>query len=717
MKRVCCILGGAVAAFAFVGNVWADSPPSAARVEAALGDLHRFVGDGDNGQRWRAYLKSSELAAQLSNGAAADQELLESILSRYSAEVSGLQMPQFVAVRSALSAWHRELTEAQPQNLAEMARAAAGKYRPVSPAEIDRARGELRAAMSSLDALLQNSPEEEEVAWRTYLRWEELTEQATRAAGADPEVVEPILSQFSAYENGLAMRQFTGVRRALRRYLEASAAADPKTQETYGKNLEALATHLENFDKTASPDEALSAARIVAWLRRHGQAEELAAAVSRRFNRPNVFATVSERFLKAGIESEVDRTQGVTDNILGTQIYGTARTTGRTLVELVPNDRSARFDIRLVGQAASNNIGYNGPVTIHSTGLTNINGHKVLVMNADGLYGYGATANCATSTNIYSIQSCCRLIEKLAWNRAGQQKGQAEAIASSHAAGRVAGQMDAEASDLIADTNRRYAERVKEPLTARDAFPRQLRFSSTTEQVDVSAIAQGASGFAAAGGPPALAPGHDVSLRAHESSLVNFAEAMLGGVTLTDEKLEKIIREDLKAEVPEELKISPDTDPWSITFADEAPVRAIFSGGGLSIAVRGRRFTKGEQSVNEPIEISASYKIEKTPKGSTLTRQGKVEVKFLERERLTAQQIAIKTFFENRFEGVFKEEFVSEGIVLEGRLAKAGKLQVQEISSDQGWLAIGWQLAAAEAQSAPPAAGIDPEAPAVAAAE
>ncbi|MEX2027819.1 MAG: hypothetical protein WEH44_10960, partial [Pirellulaceae bacterium] len=529
-----------------------------------------------------------------------------------------------------------ELAQLQGDNLPQMARDAASQFRPASPGAIDRSRGELRAAIAELDAMLERSSPEFEAGWRKYLRWEELKEQAQRAEGADPRVVEPILSNLSAYENGLTMRQFAGVRRALKRYLDASLAADPTTQETYTKNLEALATHLENYDKSGSPDDALAASRIVGWLRRHGQAGALASAVSRRFNRPNLFASVSERFLAAGIESDVDRTQGVTDVILGTQIYGTARTVGRTQVELVPNDRSARFDILLTGQAASNTIGYNGPVTIHSTGLTNISGRKVLVMNEDGLFGYGATANCATSTNIYSIQSCCGLIEKVAWNRAAQQKSQAEAIASSHAADRVAGQMNGEAADLIADTNRRYAAEVKNPLVSRDAFPQRLEFRTAADQIDVRGVQQGVAGLGAANAPPSLMPGHDVSLRAHESALVNFGEAMLGGVTLTDEKLEKIIRDDLKAEVPEELQITPDKDPWSITFADEMPVRAMFSGGELSMAIRGRRFTRGDQGISEPIEISAKYTIEKTDTGSKLTRQGEVDVKFLERERLGA---------------------------------------------------------------------------------
>jgi hypothetical protein len=695
MTRVSFSLSAVILAVAgFAHQAAGETPTSSSPTEVALTDLHRYLGEGDNGQRWRKFLMSGDLAAELAKGAQADRAKLAAILARYSGPERGLEMPHFVAVRKALAAWDSELSQEQPAGLAPMARDAAGKFQPISPQQTARSRAEVQAALAGLDALLKNSPPDNDTGWRKYLRWEELTEQAQRPEGPEPRVAEAAITRLSAYENGLEMPQFARVRRALRRHLDTSqAAADAKIAETYSKQLEDLATLLEKHAQTGSTDDALAISRTVAWLRRSHQARELTAAIERRFNRPNVYASVSERFLAAGIEDDVDRTQGVTDVILGTQIQGTARTTGRTHVDVVPNDRSAQLDILLTGQAASNNVGYNGPVTIYSTGLTNISGRKILVMNEEGLYGYGATASCATSTNIYAIQSCCNLIEKFAWSQAMRQKGQAEAIASDHAAARVAGQMDAQAAEMIADANQRYTDKLRTPLLSRDGFPQKLEFRSGPEQVDVTGLALGTAGLGATEAPPAVSAAHDVTVRAHESAVVNFGEAMLGGVTLTDEKLEKTIRDDLKAEVPEELKITPEKDPWSITFADEAPVRAVFAGGQLGLAIRGRRFTRGDQALSEPIEISAKYAIEKTQTGSKLTRQGEVDVKFLERERLGAQQVAFKTFLTRKFEALFKQEIVSEGIVLKGRLEKAGKLQVQEIASDKGWIAIGWQLA------------------------
>lgn len=580
-----------------------------------------------------------------------------------------------------------------PENLALSAQEAAKAFRPITPQDVAAARAELTAAVADLDALLRRSLPDYAAGWRKFLRWEDLQAQLG-AAGPDLKTAEGVLEKLSANVSGLETPRFARVRRALRSYLDISqAAADPKLEETYGTQLTDLAARLEAYDKTSSGDDAVAISRTLGWLRRGGQATQLADAVQRRYSKPNLYASVSQRFLAAGIEDDIDQTQAVSDNILGTRLYGTAHTVGKTTLQIQPNEQQAQFDIFLTGQAISSNIGYNGPVTIHSTAATSISGRKSLFMNAAGLTGAPASARCATSSNIYSIAARHAFIERAAWKRAGQQKGQAEAIASSHAAWRVQGQMDARSADLIADANRDYNAKIRGPLSRRDGFPRELRFRSQPDKLQMISLQTTPAQLGAASDPLQPQAAYDVTVQAHESSIINFAEIMIGGVTLTDERLEQIIRDDLKAEVPEELKITQDKDPWSITFANEVPVRAVFTDGAVSIAIRGRRFTRGDQRLSEPIEISANYKIEKTGSGSKLTRQGEVNVKFLERERLGAPQIAFKTFLTRKFEALFKPEFVGEGIALKGRLEKAGKLQVQEISSAQGWVVLGWNLA------------------------
>jgi hypothetical protein len=569
----------------------------------------------------------------------------------------------------------------------------AGKtFQPIAPQEVAVAKAELQAAVADLDALLKRSKPEYDAGWRKFLRWDDLQSQL-RPEGPDTKNAEAVLDKLSANAVGLETSRFARVRHALRNYLNmATADADAKLQDTYGTQLTDLAAKLESYDKTSAGDDALAINRALGWLRRGRQAAQLVDAVQAKYSKPNLVGTVSQHFLAAGIEEDIEQTQPVSDNILGTSLSGTAHMVGRTRVEIPSNEQQAQFDILLTGQANSNTVGYNGPVTIYSTGATTISGRKSLYMNDLGLTATPAAANCATASSINGISARCRLIEKIAWKKAGQQQGQAEQIASSHAAWRVQGQMDDRAANLIANANKDWVEKVRNPLARRDGLPRSLRFRSQPDKLQMIALEQSPMQLGAPSDPPAPKMAYDVTLQAHESAVVNYGEAILGGVTLTDERLEKIIRDDLAAEVPEELKITPDKDPWSITFTNEVPVRAVFGAETVSLALRGRRFTRGDQAINEPIDISAVYKVEKTDKGTKLTRQGEVVVKFLNRERLGAPQIAFKTFLTRKFEALFKPEIVSDGIVLRGQLAKAGKLRIQEMTMGKGWAVLGWNL-------------------------
>jgi hypothetical protein len=414
---------------------------------------------------------------------------------------------------------------------------------------------------------------------------------------------------------------------------------------------------------------------------------------------------------------------GVRENILGTDLHGTARMTGRTTMTFLENPSAATLNIFLGGTAVSNNVGYNGPVTVHTTGVTSVAGSKQLQMTADGLLAYRAGANCRTHSTIHSLSAKHRLIEKIGWRRASEQKAQAEAIGSARAAGRVAAQMDREVAPMVAEQNERYHEKFKKPLLRRNAFPADLTFSSTPERAFVRMLEIVPGRLAAPAAPPEQEGTYDVALRVHESMAVNMGEATLGGVELTDVRLEKLIKDDLKAELPEELRVTlddgtldPDKEPWSIIFAKELPVRAKFQDGGLWMAIRADGFTRGEgdtpgtykPAITELVEIAAAYKIEKADVGATLRRDGDVQIRFPSRanpDQITVRDNAIVTFMRRKFRSMFKEEFAGQGIKLKDRWERAGTLKLAEIKSGGAWLSLGWQMPEANPAAAnPPAA-------------
>jgi hypothetical protein len=620
-----------------------------------------------------------------------------------------------IVVILAATAYGQQPGAAGPQSLAAAAREAAKNFRPVGPEEIARAKGELASAINSLDRFLRSGAPYKAAGWKKYLQWNDLVGVVQQPQPPTAELSAAVLAKLDGENPGLRMPPFTRVRDALAHYLGAAAAASDETlKDEYVRRMEELAAQLEAYaNDPAAGDAALAIGRTLAWLDSQQQAPQILAAVHEAYGHPNFLGHASQRLVAAGIEEDIDRITGVRDYILGTDIHGTARMTGRTTLVLAENPAAASMRILLGGTVVSSSIGYNGPVTLRTTGYTRVAGEKQIDMTPEGLVAYWARASCPTSTTIHSIHARHGMVEKIAWRRAGKQKGQAEAIASQHAAARVAGELNAEAGRLIAEQNARYQEKFRDELRRRGEFPEELVFSSTPQQAMVRVRQDSPGLLAAPGVAPEIASTHDLSVRAHESVVTNFGQGLLGGYELTDLRLEKLILEDLKGELPDELRVTlpdgtldPEKDPWSIIFAQELPVRCRFSGGGLWIAIRADGFTRGEgdtpgkyrPALTELIEISAAYKIERTDKGATLRRDGDVQVQFPNRAdpvQITIRDSPIVTFIRRKFRSMFKEEFIGEGLTFKGRWERAGRLQLQEIQSDAAWLALGWSMPAA----------------------
>lgn len=606
-------------------------------------------------------------------------------------------------------------------DLANEARAAAKEYRAVGPDAVTAARGEVESAMAGLDRFLRTGAAQKAAGWKRYLRWDELKE-ATSSDAPLADVINVVREKLMAEQTGLELPVFVRLREALDRFRQVrGAASDSKAEGEFGRRLEGLATQLTAYSQDPSNgDAAVAIGRALAWLENNRQAGELVSKVRQTYGKPNFFGRVSHRFAAVGVERDIDQVTGVRDSILGTDLHGTARMVGRSSLALVEDPDEARLDILLGGTAWSNNVGYNGPVTIFSTGTTNISGRKQILLNADGFFAYAAQASTGTRSNIHDLCANCGLIERIAWKRAAQQKGPSEQIASQHAAARVAAQMNQEVGGQIADANERF-QRMRRQLVRRGQFPEDLTFSSTPGEILVRMLQVGPESLAAPGDAPAFGNAQDLALRAHESSVNNFAAGLMGGVELTDLRLEKLIRDDLQEEVPEELqvtmpdgKLDPEKEPWSIIFARELPVRVRFNKGRVVIAIRADGFTRGEgdepgkyrPALTELVEIAAVYVVEQTDIGATLKRDGDVQVRYPNRtnpDQITLRDSPIATFIRRKFRSLFKEEFVGQGLMLKKPYDRAGTLRLSELAIDGGWAVLGWTMPAdsAPADSAP----------------
>jgi len=572
----------------------------------------------------------------------------------------------------------------------------AGKtqYKPVtSDRDLTVSRYQAQYKLYELDKYLHASGSANRKAWKNFLVWDAISAELAKP-NADGHVLLELADNLKENEKGLELGPFTRAREALEAHAHLLIAATDKDQEKiYNETLDRLGAGLQKFDAEPTVDNALQIALLLSWLESRRQQPQLVEHVKTKFNRPNAQVYFSSRVIGQGVNRHLQEPQKVSDRIMKTEICGDACLIGDVVMKTVPCQNHARLEVDLTGVVTSQTYGYQKMITVRSQGTTSVDAHKTLDLTPDRLCGFPACAHCETDNTICSVTSSKlpRLIEPMAWKKAQQQLPQAEQIASQHAEQKIEARMDEESTRLIARNNLRLAE-MKHPLIRRNAVP-QLHFSSTNSHLIATASRAGHGQVGGYDAPPAAKLDYDVVGQVHETAIVNFGESFMGGVTLTDERVAKMVKE-RTGSVPEELQITQDKEPWSITFANHIPLRVRFEQDTVKITIRVKSLARGDNKFSELTDISAAYAVNLTDNGSELTRQGDVEVKFVHLEMLGLQQTAAKTFLKRKFESLFKPEIKSEGLVLKGEFERFGKLQMKSLAMGTGWATVGLNMVA-----------------------
>ncbi len=678
------------------GNLFAKAGPPESAVATALEELQAWLQTSPEGPGWMTYLQTDALRAQMDLGSQADCRVVMDILGRFSADVPGLEAAPFVKVRNALARWLAAIYSPRPDQLPQAARQAKAIFLRPTASDLYEARLALHAAVERLESRLQAAGPEAD-RWRSYLRTEPLKAQLARAE-PDLHELEDIHSRFAAGYDSLGLVCFADVRRALRAYvLGARLLADATLRRQYESALDGLAGQLEAYAKSSTPEQAAAVSRHLRWLGDAGQAPWVVAAVQRTLSHPNVYVTVSDRLVAARLSRPVEDISPVEDCILGTRIYGTAHTTGQVRGVLVPCEEQALVDALFEGTSTTENVGYNGPATIYSSGNTALAARKRFYLNAEGVFALPAVSSAVTSTVIHQIDTGGRaLVERIAWKRAFRQKSLAEAIASDHAQQRFNQRMDAQADELVARANRGFQERFRQPLEERGLFPEYFRASTTPQNVTLVLMTTGSTGLGAPTAPPELSNPADLAVRSHESSINNLAAAALAGVFLDEKRFDEIATRLLGLPLRKEKEA--DEENWAITFADEQPVTVRFADGGLRITIRGKRYmNEGRQY--EAMDVSAHYRIEHTPEGFRAMRQGDLEIYppgFVRGSgrQLSARQIALRNALRRRFGRFFEETWAPENVVIGKDTPHRLELRLSRWDAFGGWLVMTWEQVA-----------------------
>lgn len=579
--------------------------------------------------------------------------------------------------------------------------------RPLSAGDLAQARDQLAAAVARLDERLQaDGPNG--AAWAQAVSFPKLKSEMA-AAQPTRAVLEQVRERFEAGDVGLNLVVFADVREALEKYLgTASALADPKAfAADYAGARKSLDQHLEAYLKTGSPLEAEEVNRELRWLDMFGQATDRVRGILAQHHKPNFFMQVSADTVAAAFANRIDETGPLTDCILGTSIHGTSHTQADVTGQLFPYEQGGVIDAVLVGQANTNNVGYNGPAQIFSVATTPFQAKKRIWVTPQGVFGMCSIAEaqvCSTVTGL--CVNGGRLVQRIASKRVAQQKPEADAIAAQHAQQRVQSRLDQQADEMVARNNEQFQVKFRDPLLERGLFPAVFKITSSADAVHLVAVAAKATEMAASREPPPPIEGADLAVRLQESVVNNSAMTAVAGMTIHEKELQDGVFNWLGS-LPDELKSNPDGVPWELTFTEQQPISLTVAQDRFEIVVRSRRIVRGENRYRG-MYVKANYRIVQDQGRPKAVREDPLDInppvsKTGKTPAFREYDPTLKSLLRRRFDRIFTEELFDKPIQPKGEMAKVGKFETSYLRAEPGWLSIGWRRV-----DAPPPPAVPP---------
>lgn len=684
------------------------SEETAQQLRAALREFDGWLAPSPEAKGWHQHLRTDELRAQLDRGDKADPKVVWGVLAQFVSDVPGLDLPEFFRVRRAIENWLASLPPPSMEQLAQEFQLAKAAFIPRTKNDLLAAKAELSEQAKRLDARMAIDKAGAR-AWKDFLLWQKMQTELAKES-PDLRTLDLVFAQFASGHEGLQMNWFADVRDALRRYLlTARTIGDKNLKARYAGVLDDLAGRVKSYRSIPTPEEAKNINANLQFLRDAGQPERLLRAVHAHLSYANVFLRASAWLVGVGLTEPVSETGPVTDNILGTDVYGTAETKGQMTAELAPSPDFGQVDIIFRGTVNSNNVGYNGPVQVYSNSVTQIASRKRLLMDAHHAWSLPAASQAVTSSEISGIQANSRIAQRAASRRVPAQQGQAEQVAAQHAEARANQQIDQRGERDLAKLNAQYAERIRDPLLLYNAFPRLANLSTTTSALQATALEGRLTELASPWAPPEPDQRWDLLAQIHETAINNAANAAYAGAIVEQESFLAGVEKSL-GKVPERFRDDDNSAPWKITLADQDPISVAFQDGLLRLTLRGEQYTRGDKSY-PAMNITAVYRPKSTAQGILFERQGALEIfppgfEPGKGQGLSASDQALRSMLERRFNKVFEPQFTPDPLVLGGNWKKAGELRLIEAKSHAGWLVLGWRpIPAGEKPAVKPAAG------------
>lgn len=554
-------------------------------------------------------------------------------------------------------------------------------------------RTELLATFQRLEAYLSRS-RLHGAAWRKHLRSDELGAELAKAESADLSHLESILERYRSGHAGLELAYFRDVHGSLADYCRTLRVVrlDDRSAE-YRDCLTRLATTLEHKRLRSRSFQEIGAS--LAWLERHGLADDVVHALRHEYVQPNLVAQLSSAAICSQLDRELDERLSINNMINGAHVTGIGRLQGSVRFTFVPNSESAAIQMQVRGTIDTVTTARSGPVGLGGRGRTQVTGEKLILADGETVHSLPAAVSAETTLRPTSVWSTFRgpLLDRVArragWRKNLEQLPSSERTVSRRAERDLRRRIDTEAAELVAALNQTYVEELRVPLSKQGIFPSHLRLSTTRDHLRLGATVVNGGQLAALSPPPQLNHQAIASVAIHESFFNNIADTTLSGRTLQASELAGVL-EKLLGEAPFGFD-NVDGVPWELTVAEGTPLEIHFAEGSLTVTIGCRKITAGPEMFDVPFAVTARYGAEIVGDAVVFHRQGDLGVAGPAlggigklSDGVTDSQAVIA----ERFKMLFQEELRFTADQLPFQLPGEGKLVPSELEMNDGWLLL-----------------------------
>ena len=667
--------------------------------------LGSFLDSSDRyGANWKKYLEWEKLNDAFAGGIPLVAPL-ESVFTQFSSGEPGLRVQPFADVKRALNDYLAllRLSETRPERLVE-------------------SRKDLKRSVAALNAWLGLASEKRQRLWREFLDLDALNKQLDESR---PSVrrLQRVLKQFQADEEGLDHAKFTMVRRCLAKYIELlRVSGGPSATDIYTARVESIAQSIEKHILDPTNDTAAKLIRELRWLESTGLMPDLASKIKSLNAKPNFYAALHGDVITRLLQDRITDTQGINRMFEGSRVTGTADTIADVRAQLVPSRTGIILDVLLDGTTVTNSVAQQRRVFVRTQGTTSIHGGTRIFFGLDGVQATAASVSANTRQQVCNIcinrRCTCgnRLIRRVASRRAEKTRPKAECTQTQEAEQTIRNRINNQTQQLVGRANSQMQQAFSR-LNLPEKYLPELGLRSTNQKVLSQGRLTVGNYLAAVSDPPDVGAESDVAIQVHQSAINNVLADVFGGLRLDNDGLVELLKEN-NLPVPDELRNGPrkpaadeqesdddneeKTNPyWSITFDELQPATVTFTGGKIRISIRGRKFEQGDQQVNEPIEISANYRLRKNAlRQLEAKRIGDLDVQFVRSPgRLSTRQLAYKTAIKKRMERLFQRRLSLDDLPAPNSNAQISRalgmlrsVLVDHVESTRGWLALALDL-------------------------